>query len=214
MSTLRELKQDIADDLDRNLADEPYGAMIAKGIEKAIRYYQNTRFYFNESRDETFGTVSGKKLYSGSDDISIPKFIAVDLVTLMDGTEPSELEQMSPKAWEMLTASGAATGKPESWCYFDQSIGLYPIPDAAYTVRVIGQFMKAGPSSDDEPGNVWMNEAFELLRARVCVQLAQRRLKAPEVASLHAPIESDELSRLKGETNIRVGTGFVTPTEF
>jgi len=214
MTTLAKLKQDIADDLDKNLEDAPYAAMIADGITKAIRYYQNTRFYFNESRDETFQTVANQKIYSSSDDVAIPRFIAVDQVILIDGAEPAELCQINPKEWEMLTASGTSVGRPESWCYFNQSIGFYPIPSAAYTIRVIGQFMKAGPSSDADAGNVWMTEAFELLRARVCVQLAQRRLKSPEVAALHAPMEADELNRLSSETASRVGTGFVTPTEF
>lgn len=214
MSTLSDLKQEIADDLDKNLTDEPYGTMIAKAINSAIRHYQNTRFYFNETRDETFSTVASQKLYTSTDSASIPKFIEFDQIILMDGTEPVELEQFTPLDWEVLTASGNGTGKPRFWAYFNRSIGLYPIPDAVYTVRMIGQIMKEAPTDDADSSNVWITEAFELIRARACVQISQRRLKAPEVAGLHAPIEAMELSRLLGETASRVGTGYVTPTEF
>lgn len=210
MTTLALLKSEIADDLDRT----DLTTAIASEITKAIRHYQATRFYFNESRDETFATVASQKLYSSSDDAAIPKFVETDQVVLMDGTEPTELEQVDPKDWEILTASGTSTGKPDSWCTFDQKIGLYPIPDAVYTVRVIGQFMKAGPATDGETGNVWMTEAFDLLRARVCAQLALKKLRDDVMIQTQKAAEADELSRLDRETTSRVGTGFVTPTEF
>lgn len=214
MTTLGALKQDIADDLDKNLSDAAYEAMIGSAVTAAIRHYQRTRFYFNETRDETFATVAAQKLYSSTDDAAIPKFIEIDQIVLMDGTEPNELCQIDPKKWEMLTASGSSTGRPNSWCYFNESFGLYPIPDAAYTIRPIGHIMKAAPTADDEANNVWMLEAYELLRARCVTQLAQRRLRDPELAGLHGPVEMDELSRLNGETTTRIATGFVTPTEF
>jgi len=210
MTTLTLLKAEIADDIDRT----DLTAAIASEITKAIRHYQATRFYFNESRDETFATVADQELYSSSDDAAIPKFIETDQVVLMDGTEPFELEQMDPRDWEILTASGESTGRPESWCTFDQKIGLYPIPDAAYTIRVIGQFMKAGPATDGEANNVWMTEAFDLLRARVCRQLALKKLRNADLMQTQAAAETEERSRLISETASRVGTGYVTPTDF
>lgn len=210
MTTLALLKAEIADDLDRT----DLTAAIASEITKAIRFYQNTRFYFNESRDETFDTVAGQKLYSSSDDAAIPKFIELDQVYTLDGGEPCELEQITPKEWEMLTASGNATGRPEAYCRFNQSFGIYPIPDAAYTVRLIGQFMTAGPATDDEAGNVWMTEAFDLLRAHVCARLALLKVRSPELAQMHTAAEQSELIRLNSETASRVMTGYITPTEF
>lgn len=214
MTTLALLKQDIADDLDKNLSDAAYAAIIASAVNAAIRHYQRTRFYFNETRDETFVTVADQKLYAKADDATIPKFIEIDQIVLMDGTEPYELCQITPKEWEMLTASGSSTGRPDSYCYFNESFGLYPIPDAAYTVRPIGHIMKDAPAADDEANNVWMIEAYELLRARCVTQIAQRRLRDAELAGMHGPVEMDELSRLNGETTSRIATGFVTPTEF
>lgn len=214
MSTLGDLKQEIADDLDKNLTDEPYGAMIASGINAAIRYYQNTRFFFNETRDETFATVADQSIYTGTDSAAIPKFIEFDQIVLMDGTEPVALAQISPTEWEVLTASGDNTGRPCAWCYFNRSIGLYPIPNDAYTVRLVGHIMKDAPTDDDDDENVWVAEAYELIRARACVQIAQRRLKAPEVAALHAPMEMDERNRLIAETASRVATSYIVPTDF
>lgn len=210
MTTLGLLKSEIEDDLDRtDLSDQ-----IASEITNAIRHYQATRFYFNESRDETFPTVANQKLYTSSDDVAIPKFIEVDQIVLMDGTEPVELEAIKPTEWEMWTASGTETGRPTCWTYFNQSIGLYPIPDAVYTVRVIGHFMKAGPATDTEASNVWMTEAFNMLRARTVAHIALLKLRNNELAQTFAAYEADERRRLIVETASRVGTGFLTPTEF
>lgn len=210
MTTLTLLKAEIADDLDRT----DLTSAIASEIPKAIRHYQNTRFYFNETRDETFATVGAQKLYSSSDDTAIPKFIEIDQISILDGTEFIELEQMSPEDWEALTASGTVTGRPTDYCIYDQKIGLYPIPDAIYTVRMAGLFMKAAPASDSEANNVWMTEAFDLIRARVCSKLALRKTRDMEFAAAQKADEVDELNRLKSETASRIGTGFVTPTQF
>lgn len=210
MTTLATLRQEISEDLDRFNIDN----FINAEVEKAIRHYQRIRFYFNETRDETFNTTIGQKLYSVTDDTAIPEFIEIDQIVLMDGTEPCELCEITPKEWEMLTASSASTGRPNSYCYFNRSLGFYPIPDQEYTIRPIGHIMKASPADDAEDDNVWMLEAFDLLRARVCAQLCQRKLRDPEGMQIHRASEIDELTRLNSETNTRVGTGFLTPTEF
>lgn len=210
MTTLALLKSEIADDLDRT----DLTTQIASEINKAIRHYQRTRFYFNETRDETFATVADQKVYTKVDSAIIPKFIEIDQICVMDGTQPNDLDEINPKEWEMLTASGDSTGKPCSWTYFNTSFGFYPIPDQAYTVRPIGHIMKDAPADDNEADNVWMTEAFDLIRARACAMLAARKLRDVNLAQLHKQVEADEETRLLSETTTRIGTGFVTPTEF
>lgn len=209
MTTLALLKAEIADDLERSdLTTE-----IAAEIPRAIRHYQTRRFWFNESRDETFSTVSGQRLYSSSDDAAIPKFITLDQVTLLYGTSLEDLERIQPREWEGLVANGA-TGRPTCWTYFNRQIGLYVIPDAAYTVRLIGHIMLDAPASDSETGNLWMTEAFDLLRARVCAMLYLRKLRRPDLAQGHRLVEEDELKRMHIESASRIGTGYIIPTEF
>lgn len=210
MTTLALLKAEIADDLDRT----DLTSVIASEISKAIRHYQNTRFYFNETRDETFATVADQELYSSSDDTAIPKFIELDQVSILDGTEFVELDQMDPREWEALTASGSTTGRPTDYCLFDQKIGLYPIPDGIYTVRLAGLYMKAAPATDNEASNVWMTEAFDLIRARVCYKIGLRKIRDGEIVAAFKTDENEELARLKSETASRTGTGYMVPTEF
>lgn len=211
MATLADLKAEIDSDLDQQGAINNF---IVAEIPRAIRFYQRTRFYFNETRDVTFQTVANQRIYTVSDSASIPKFIEFDQITLEDGTSSDGLEEIYPTEWEVLTNAGTATGKPESWTYFNQSIGLYSIPDAAYTIRLIGHIIIDPPTDDADASNIWITEAFDLIRARVCAQLCQKKLRDPNGIQLHRSAESEELVRLKAETASRVTTGFVTPSEF
>lgn len=244
MTTLAALKAEIADDLDR----PDLATAIASEINKAIGFHQNSRFYFNETRDCVIATVDGQRIYS-SEDVSgvvyrvvvdadgeivvdgngdivifqesdgvvsvgdkLSSFIEVDQV-LIEGLG-FELEEMSPSDWEIQTASGTEKGRPRQWCYYGGGFGLYPIPDAQYAIRFIGHVKKAAPATDAEAGNVWMTYAFDLIRSRVCARLALRKIRDPEIAATHTAMEQEEKLRLGAETASKVGTGYLTPTEF
>jgi hypothetical protein len=210
MATFADLKAEIADDLER----PELATTIAAETTRAITYYQKTRLYFNETRDVTFSTVANQKLYTTADSASIPKFEEFDQVNVEDGTTIVELDEIYPDEWELLTASGASTGRPLNWTYFNQSIGLYPIPDQAYTIRLIGHIIVDAPTSDADSTNVWITEAFELIRARTCAQICMKKTRDTDGVQLYRAAEMEELNRLKKLTASRVGTGFVTPSEF
>lgn len=210
MSTLAELKAEIADDLDRT----DLTTQIDSETTRAIKFYQPTRFYFNETRDVTFSTVAAQALYSVSDAPEIPQFFEIDQICFEDGDQKYDLTEISPKEWEVATGSGGTSAKPIAWAYFNQSIGLYPIPDGVYTIRVIGHIKKAEPTDDVEEGNVWMVEAFDLIRARVCKQLALKKLRDQSLFETQSAAEADELRNLLAQTAIKTGTGFVTPSDF
>lgn len=210
MATLADLKAEIADDLER----PDLATTIASEVSRAIVFYQRTRFYFTETRDVTFSTVAGQKLYTVSDNASIPKFIEFDQVNLEDGTNVDHLDEIFPDEWEILVGSGAASGRPSSWTYFNQSIGFYVVPDQAYTIRLIGHIAVDAPSSDSDNTNVWITEAFDLIRARTCAQICMKKTRDANGLQIYRAAENDEFTRLKAVTASRVGTGFVTPSEF
>lgn len=245
MTTLALLKAEIADDLDRT----DLTTAIASEITKAIGFFQDTRFWFNETRDCVIATAANQRLYSdegvegivyrvvldSNDEIvedengdiilfaedsdttavgdALSDFITVDQVRL-EGANGYDLEPISPKDWEALTASGDETGKPTHWCYFGGAFGLYPIPDAQYAVRFIGHVRKAAPASDAEANNVWMIHAFDLIRSQVCARLALRKLRDQELAAINVALVEQEKQQLLSETASKTGTGFITPTEF
>lgn len=205
MTLLSTLKTRIADDLNRT----DLTTQIADAITDAIEFWKNTRFYFNETRSSTFTTTASQARYTSSDDADIPLFFDLDDVFLTDSNGsvillmPYDIAEM-----ENLQDNSASTGQPYAYLLHEQTFTLYPVPDAAYTVRPIGAIEKAAPASDAESGNVWMTEAFELLRCTAKGYLAAHLLKDPDMAALMVQAEERALKHLrrKGEGKMRLGT--------
>lgn len=210
MTTLATLKADIADDLARS----DLTSQVADAITRAITYYQNKRFWFNETRTETFATVAAQARYSSSDDTAIPEFVKLDgLVITVDG-DNRELDWIDPVEFELLADSNADSGEPNCYCYFDSTIGLYAIPDAVYTVRMMGHIRKAAPASDAEADNVWMTHGYQLIRSRATAELALRKTRDYDLAAAMHVAEKQEFNRLMSETEDRVAPGYLEATAF
>lgn len=212
MTTLGTLKARLARDLDDSAG--AYESDIADAITRGIEFYQPHRFYFNETRDETFATVEDQQIYSSSDDTAIPQFYDLDQVTILVSGQVRELERTPPEIIEYLSDNSASKGEPFAYSYFNQSLRLYPIPDQAYTVRMIGHIKKAEPASDAEANNVWMTEAYQLIRYAARRYLAEDVMDYAEEGARMERNERRELNRLMEATSAKLGSGAVVPTQF
>lgn len=210
MTTLAIMKADVADDLTRS----DLSTQIADAITRAITFYQVKRFYFNETRDLTFDTVIGQSRYATADDADIPKFITLDGVFATVNGQNRQLCPMGVQSFEVLNDNSASTGEPYSYCYFNVGFGLYPIPGAVYTIRPIGHVMKDAPASDAETGNVWMTEAYQLIRRRAAADVALTKMRNFSLAQAFAMAGDTELDRLVEETSRRKATGKIQATSF
>jgi len=210
MTTLATLKADIADDLARG----DLTSQIADAITRAIEYFQPTRFWFNETRDETWDTVIAQPRYSSTADTAIPKFVTLDELFITVGGQNRPLRRISPARFELLTDNSASQGEPYSYTYFDITFGLYPIPDAVYTVRPLGHIKKDAPPSDAEANNVWMTHGYQLIRSRVVSEIALKKIRDYDLARAFQVSESIELDRLITETSKRIAAGQIMATSF
>lgn len=211
MTTKSALITRISDDMART----DINSQIGEAIDDAIRFYRDTRFYFNETRDSTFATVAAQSRYTVSDDADIPLFLSIDNVFIEESSgQKHVLGQCDPAEMEWKLDTSAASGRPYEYAYFDRSFWLYPVPDAVYTIRPLGQIIKAAPAANDEADNVWMTEAFELIRCRAKKYLYGHIIMDLEMAALMDAGERDALRQLRGETSSRVGTGRIVPTSF
>jgi len=211
MTTLSILKSTIADDLARS----DLTTQIAAAISQAITFYKGERLFINETRDSTFVTVAGQSRYSSSDDTDIPLFLTIDGMFLVDSSSNVyELSPEDPVSMESSLGNGAASGRPYSYCYFDRSFTLYPIPDAVYTVRPLGQIEVAEPASDSEPNNVWMTKGFELIRCTAKGYVFLHTVKDPDQAAIMAIGAEREIARLRRETGKRTATGRIASTQW
>lgn len=212
MSTLATLKSRIADDLAR----DDLTSQIADAITQAIDFYQEERLFWMDSRSTTFSTVAAQSAYTDSDDANIPLWIKIDdlLIEDSDGQVYGPLDRLDQTSMETLLDSSASTGRPECWSLYDDTFYFHPIPDAAYTVRPLGQLLVAAPGSDSEPSNKWMTKGFELLRCAAKGYVFLHTMKDPDQASMMAVAAERELGKLRRDTSKRTATGRIKPSCF
>lgn len=177
-------------------------AQVNLAIQAAINHYQRERFYFTESRAQTFTTVASQEFYTSSDNTNIPNLSIIDELTITINGVRSPLRERN---WEWIdTVSNTTnTSQPTDYCYYGQQIRLYPIPDAAYTVRISGLIRLTTLSADGD-SNAWMTDGEELIRARAKWDLAVNILHAPELADAATALEQRAYRALKDETNRRI----------
>lgn len=212
MTTLATLKGRIALDIDDT--GGTYSDDIADAITRAIEFYQTMRFDFNETRNETFSTVADQQIYTESDDASIPLFYGFDMLTITVAGQRRDLEKKSHELIEVLSDNSASTGEPYCYAYFDNSIQLYPIPDQAYTVRMIGHIKKAEPATDGETDNVWMTTGYQMIRAKAKEYLAADVMDDDALEAKSARRALVEENRLTGKFNNQSGIGCIEATTF
>lgn len=188
-------------------------APIRTKIAAAIRHYQPTRFWFNESRDTTLNTVIDQSDYAFGTDIT-PEFYTIDGVFLTEGSNVYALRTADYRALEILLDANTTSSLPISFAYVNRKMRVYPYPDAVYPVRVTGHIKAPASLTDDEADNVWFTEAYDLIMCRAKAELYAHRWEDPNNAGLMRVAERDALERLTGVTNAKVGTGTIRPTQF
>lgn len=208
---LATMKARIADELGQR---SDLTSQIAYAISDAIKFYQNERFLFNESRDITFVTVAGQDFYGTAANAAIPTMQAFDYLILYVGTVPYDLKRKPPIEVELFNQNGLVKGQPTRYAFYNKQIRIGPVPDAVYTIRVAGQITYAAPASDGEANNPWMIDAEKLIRARakqeILVNVERRDATDPELIAIKGEV-AEAFENLKGLTNRLTGTGRVKP---
>lgn len=214
MTTLNDIISDIADDLDDTTGE--YTDQIKKAVQAAQRYCERSTFYFNETRDETFQTVDGQEWYDDSDNENIPTLVRIEALYSEDSQEQRTcLKRVRPEEIELLSDNSAASGEPYAWTYFARKIRLYPVPGAtAYTIRMqIGPY-RLTPLSDGADTNAWLDEAYDLIKARAKYIVAKNTLKDAAIAMEALNDFNDQFAALSAETSSRTATGVIRATSF
>lgn len=197
MTTLAIMKARIADELAR----DDLTSNIAYAVTDAIGAYDDLRFWFNESRSNTFTTVASQEFYTSSDAAFIANVLKFDYVQLYVGDQPYRLEAQMPAEIESLSTNGTFTGTPWAYCFYNSTIRLYPVPDAVRTVRVGAVIKAAAPASDAEANNPWMTHAERLIRSRAKLELALHVLKDDALASTMVQGVKEALDQLHNRTS-------------
>jgi len=214
MTTLSDMMQAIADDVDDTTGE--YEGQIKRAVQVAQRYCERHSFYFNETRDVTFPTIDGQEWYDGNDHPDIPTLVRIVAAYSEDAQgQRTTMIRSTPEELETLSDNSAASGEPYLWTYFDQKIRLYPIPGASvYTIRLqLGPYRLA-PLEEPDDTNAWLNEAYDMIKARAKYVLYKDTLKDATLAMEALNDFQDQFSALKAETSSRTGSGCIKPTCF
>lgn len=204
MTTLAVLKARVATELVRT--DQT--AAIAAAITRAIEHYADTPFWFNHGSGSTV-TVSG------TDTAALPTGLRVedpDGVFLERSGYGERLRKRSLAEIEDFHQVVTTDNQPTDYCRIGALLRLYPTPDDAYTVRVIGVYDQPALSSDSST-NAWTNEAQDLIAARAKHLVARDILQDPEKAAAALTAETEALRDLKRKTARRLGTGRIRASE-
>lgn len=206
MTTQAIMIAEIESDADRSDTDA-----IRTKIQQAIRHFQPRRFWFNETRSNTFVTVIGQSDY---DITTVGDFYKFDALYVIESSgEVDELKRHDYR-WQETLEGTVTNNLPYAWSYVDKTVRLYPPPDDVYTMRPTGHLKIAAPATDDEANNDWMLYAYDMIKYRARATLEAERWENPNSALMFKQMEDMEFNRLMAEGSKRIGTGEVLPTQF
>jgi hypothetical protein len=182
----------------------------------SIRYCERKTYYFNETRDITFPTVSGQQWYGAADNANIPTLVRIQAVWSEDSSgQRDEIRWAPPEELELLSDNSASSGEPYAYTYFGQRVRLYPIPSTpVYTIRLqVGPYRLTTLSSDTDT-NAWLSEAYDMVKARAKYILAKDTLKDAAIAAEALNDYNDQDAALARETDSRNASGYICATSF
>jgi hypothetical protein len=208
MTNLGEMLDDIADELARSDLE----TQTRRCIKRAIQHYQRKHFYFLEDYSVTFNTVASQEYYGSSDNAAIPNYSEIDSLVITINGDRISLDK-KPKEWfDTISNSASQTGQPSDYIYYAQQFRLYPIPDAAYEIRIHG-LKRLDDITQTASSNVMFTEGFDLIKYSAKRRLCTDYLKNDEDATRAGLGEKLALDGIASETVIRAATSF-KPTQF
>lgn len=193
MADLTALKLEIATELARdNIASGgDLESTLLKHIQDACEYFSDTKFWFNS-------IVTSVNTVAGTQTVSIPSTVRI-VERVTHPAHDTDLREVVIGALDDDSTQAA----PCRYSYYNDSLRLYPIPDAIYTLNLYGIAAVAAPSSGTD-SSIWTNQASRLIRARTKQTLCRGVFRDPEGAQLAQAEVSEELARLKRETARRL----------
>lgn len=213
MTTRATMQTEILADLRRSSAQ--LGSQTLSAISAAIKFYQPQRFWFNESRSVTFNTVQSQSVYTfGTSGDITTEFYRIDGGVITEDSDNRPLRRGDYVALETMIDGNSTEGRPTRFAYIAKSLRLYPVPDAAYAVRLFGHIKLAEPENDNDTGNDWFVEAYELIKCRAKAYLGAHVLMDLNMAAVMRAAEQDAFKALKKATTDKVATGTLVPTQW
>ncbi len=173
-------------------------------INRAVRFYSNHRFWFNEDLADITLTADNYLVPSIPSDLSTE--IEGGLI-LIDAQVKIPLQRLNNIDFFMMDVD--QTGRPCWYTYRDNNYYVLPTPQEAYPLK-FRYLKKYTTLSGDSATNDFTNNAEDLLMLHALKNLYAEDKQDSERASFYAGLESEELSSLKNRTDDRISSGYLT----
>lgn len=203
MTTLTTMKSRIASELRRS----DLTTHIANAISTAIQAYEHERWFFNESRENTFSTIVEQQNYGAVEASFIGLISKLDYLYIEIGDQPFELLPRTMKEVEEVANDASFLGQPSEYAWYDEQLWLYPVPNEVWTIRVGAVLEPAAPATDGELNNPWMTIAERLIRSRAKYEIALHVLRDLELAQTMTASVEEAYDQLNVRTTRKVKTG-------
>lgn len=199
---------------------------IAAAVTTAITAYQKERFRFNENTPDEFQflTIPGIAYYGAAQDARIPTLFRIDALNYLLAQTTVRCERVFPEEIYTALLTGQVAGPPESFAWDGDNIIMYPRPNVAYQMTVLGYMALAAPTDEADANSPWTNAAERLIRSRAKYEIFAHVTRNMEMAEMMSPLPSAPGSpgheaywaycELKGEANKIRGTQRVRPMRF
>ncbi len=205
MSTKQELRNRIADDIDRtDMADD-----IDVAVQRAIQFYEKELFWFQET-STAFVTASGQQTYSSGAVPSDLKEVLSVRATVSNYDQDIDRRDWS---WMEQYDQSDVQGPPTDFAEWAGGFVFYPVPDGSYTVTVSYR-KKYEEMQTDGASNDWTTEAEDLIESRATWWICNRKLKDYEGAQMSKQEELEALTSLRSKHENKVSTKKLRHTEF
>ena len=167
--------------------------VLEQHYQDAVEYYANEKFWFNTLRT-TANTVAATAT------ITVP--------TTIRRVERVVVDAYDRELVEVTLANlpdDDSTGVPSRYAYYNDTLRLWPTPDAIYTLVFYGIAKVAAPTAAADD-SIWTNEAAPLIRAHTKMSLYRGIFRDATGIAMAAAEASDAHRRLLRETARRLET--------
>lgn len=205
-STLGGLRTRIITETNRDDLADDLATALDSVISDAIEFYAAQRWWWNEARVTSTCTI-------GSEYINRPTGARIiDKPFLLIGGVRYDMTKRSMEYLEGLYTT-PLNGQPTDYCEFGTQCRFWPTPNLAYTIVWLDVAdVTALDYSDAASTNAWTNYAPQLISARARMIFFRDYFKADLDFARASAAEKEWYGRFKGESNRRIGTGYVRPS--
>lgn len=197
---------------------------ILDAISETVRYYNRMSWALQEVLDATLTTANGTKWYSAVDlstgeapqviagrtEVSVSDIIDIDYIRDQTSGLEDDLCRVDYRQFERWSLTSSPGGFPYAWTRYADRIGIYPTPDAAYTLTISCRAKPTVPTGSSDT-SVWFDQAEDIIAAGAAKWFCSDILRDPDRASEFAAKEMALLEPFKAELVRKTATGRLKP---